>query len=68
AVWTYETPYPAMEQIRGYLAFYPDRVDVYELDEAADPDAVREAVLHTDDGAGRSQQDHWSPNVSEPRI
>jgi uncharacterized protein (DUF427 family) len=27
AVWTYETPYPAVEQIKGHLAFYPDRVD-----------------------------------------
>jgi uncharacterized protein (DUF427 family) len=27
AVWTYEDPYPAVAQIRGYLAFYPDRVD-----------------------------------------
>jgi uncharacterized protein (DUF427 family) len=67
AVWTYENPYPAMEQIRGRLAFYPDKVEVYELDEAADPEAVREAVLHTDDGAGRSQRDHWTPNVSEPQ-
>jgi uncharacterized protein (DUF427 family) len=27
AVWTYETPFEAMKQIREYLAFYPDRVD-----------------------------------------
>ena len=27
AVWTYENPYPAVGQIKGYLAFYPDRVD-----------------------------------------
>jgi uncharacterized protein (DUF427 family) len=27
AVWTYETPYPAVEPIRGHLAFYPNRVD-----------------------------------------
>src|SRR6185312_15230056 len=25
AVWTYEAPFPAMEQITGYLAFYPDK-------------------------------------------
>ncbi|HEV8021756.1 MAG TPA: DUF427 domain-containing protein [Candidatus Lustribacter sp.] len=31
AVWTYEAPYPAVEQIKGYLAFYPDRVDAIEL-------------------------------------
>ena len=27
AVWSYETPYPAMTAIKGYLAFYPNRVD-----------------------------------------
>jgi uncharacterized protein (DUF427 family) len=27
AVWTYETPFRAMAQIKDYLAFYPDRVD-----------------------------------------
>ena len=27
AVWTYETPFPAMAPIRDYVAFYPDRVD-----------------------------------------
>jgi uncharacterized protein (DUF427 family) len=27
AVWTYETPFDAMKQIKDYVAFYPDRVD-----------------------------------------
>jgi uncharacterized protein (DUF427 family) len=27
SVWTYETPYDAVAQIKEYLAFYPDRVD-----------------------------------------
>ena len=31
AVWSYETPYPAVAQIREYLAFYPDRVDSIEV-------------------------------------
>ena len=30
AVWTYESPYPAVEAIKGHLAFYPDRVDAIE--------------------------------------
>jgi uncharacterized protein (DUF427 family) len=63
AVWTYETPYPAMEQIRGLLAFYPNQVEIREVGEAADPAAVREAILHTDDGAGQSQKEHWRPTV-----
>lgn len=68
AVWTYEEPYPAMDQIRGRLAFYPDKVEVYEVEgEARTPVAeVREAILHTDDGAGQSQKDHWPPTVGQP--
>jgi uncharacterized protein (DUF427 family) len=31
AVWTYETPYPAVAQIAGHLAFYPNRVDSIEV-------------------------------------
>jgi uncharacterized protein (DUF427 family) len=27
AVWSYETPFEAMAQIKEYVAFYPDRVD-----------------------------------------
>lgn len=27
AVWTYETPFAALAQIKDYLAFYPSRVD-----------------------------------------
>lgn len=30
AVWTYESPYPAVAQIKDYLAFYPTRVDALE--------------------------------------
>ena len=30
AVWTYETPYPAMAQIKDLLAFYLSRVDRIE--------------------------------------
>jgi uncharacterized protein (DUF427 family) len=28
AVWSYETPFPAMEEIAGYLAFYPNKVEI----------------------------------------
>ena len=30
AVWTYEHPHDAMAQIKDYLAFYPDRVEIKE--------------------------------------
>jgi uncharacterized protein (DUF427 family) len=80
AVWSYEDPYPAMDLIRGRLAFYPDKVDIYEYGEAEEPDAaraadpgdpaavapIRETILHTDDGAGASQKEHWPPNVGQP--
>jgi uncharacterized protein (DUF427 family) len=66
AVWTYEDPYPAMETIRDHLAFYPNQVEIYEVDEAADPQAVKQAILHTDDGAGSSQKEPWPPTVGQP--
>ena len=31
AIWTYETPFPAMKEITGHLAFYPDRVKIEEV-------------------------------------
>jgi uncharacterized protein (DUF427 family) len=30
AVWTYESPYPAVAAIKNHLAFYPNRVDTIE--------------------------------------
>jgi uncharacterized protein (DUF427 family) len=30
AIWSYETPFPAMAEIAGCLAFYPNRVDKIE--------------------------------------
>ena len=30
AVWTYEAPYPSVGEIKGHVAFYPDRVDAIE--------------------------------------
>ncbi|MDP4003615.1 DUF427 domain-containing protein [Methylobacterium sp. NEAU K] len=31
AVWSYEDPFPAVAAIKGYVAFYPDRVDAIEV-------------------------------------
>ena len=42
-VWTYEDPIPGVLAIKDYVAFYPDRVEVYELspgDEAQEPRAA----------------------------
>ena len=68
AVWTYETPYPAMQIIEGRVAFYPNKVEIYEVegDVPSDPATIRDAILHTDDGAGRSQGEPWKPTVGQP--
>jgi uncharacterized protein (DUF427 family) len=34
AIWTYETPYDAVAEIKDHLAFYPDRVDKIEQSDA----------------------------------
>jgi uncharacterized protein (DUF427 family) len=31
AVWSYQEPFPAMAEIKGYLAFYPDKVTIERL-------------------------------------
>jgi uncharacterized protein (DUF427 family) len=36
AAWSYEEPYEAVAKIKGYLAFYPDRVDSMEELEETD--------------------------------
>jgi uncharacterized protein (DUF427 family) len=37
AVWTYETPFEAVKQIKDYVAFYPERVDEISVaDRASD--------------------------------
>jgi uncharacterized protein (DUF427 family) len=73
AVWTYEQPYPAMAAIEGRLAFYPDKVEVYEVDDAVvNPHhhaeveklgGVDAIVQHTDAGDGASQRERWPPNA-----
>jgi uncharacterized protein (DUF427 family) len=70
-VWTYEEPYPAMEPIAGRLAFYPNQIDLYAVDDAAvNPRHVEvhpdEAVQHTDAGDGHAQRERWPPSVDVP--
>jgi uncharacterized protein (DUF427 family) len=31
SIWSYETPFPAMTEIAGRLAFYPDKVKIEEV-------------------------------------
>src|SRR5258708_16087472 len=46
AVWTYETPFEAMAQIKEYVAFYPDRIDEIRATEpsVAGPSVVAGAL------------------------
>lgn len=75
--WSYEAPFDAVGQINGRVAFYPDRVRIYEVDDAAvnphhrhHDDMAREdvdqVVQHTDSGSGATQREHWEPNVRGP--
>jgi uncharacterized protein (DUF427 family) len=32
AVWSYEDPFPAMAAIKDHVAFYPDRVELEEVE------------------------------------
>jgi uncharacterized protein (DUF427 family) len=76
AVWTYEHPFEGMEAIADRLAFYTNRIEVYAVDdavvnphhreEAAARGEVDKVVQHTDAGDGRSQREHWRPNVENP--
>jgi uncharacterized protein (DUF427 family) len=68
AAWSYEDPYPAMEMIRGRIAFYPRFVEMRLHDLPGDLQPIGEVVEHTDSGAGVSQLPHWPPNVQQPRA
>ena len=72
-VWTYETPYPAMEAITERLAFYPDRFEIYAVDDdvvnprhLGETSTIDEVVQHTDSGSGAPQREHWPANVEGP--
>ncbi|MDR3507038.1 MAG: DUF427 domain-containing protein [Caulobacteraceae bacterium] len=66
AVWTYEDPYPAVETIRNLVAFYPDQVEIEELDADDARADIADVIRHTDSGAGVSQLEHWPSNVEAP--
>ena len=64
AAWSYEDPYPAMDLIKGRLAFYTSLVEVEAI--ATPATDVGEIVRHTDAGDGASQAPAWTPTVDEP--
>ena len=36
AVWTYQQPYPAVAEIAGHVAFYPNRVQISVTDDVVE--------------------------------
>ena len=69
AVWTYETPIDDVSLIRERLAFYPNIVEIYAVDDAevnprAEHSDIDEVIQHTDSGSGASQREHYPPTVS----
>jgi uncharacterized protein (DUF427 family) len=77
--WSYESPLEAVTAIASHVAFYPGRVELYAVDDAAvNPhhdgrirelmkrEEVGDVIQHTDSGDGRSQREHWPPNVDIP--
>jgi uncharacterized protein (DUF427 family) len=76
AAWSYEEPGEGYGALAGRIAFKPGIVEVYPVDDAAvnrhhtghefDRTDVDEVVQHTDSGSGRTQGEHWRPNVEQP--
>ena len=74
---SYEHPYPAASALAGRIAFDPDRVEVYEVDDAAvnrrhaEPRTIAgrevdDVVQHTDAGDGHAQREVWPPTAERP--
>ena len=59
-------PYDAVAAIRGHLAFYPDAVEIVEIDDGEDADTIRDIIEHTDSGSGRSQLETWPATATVP--
>ena len=66
AVWSYEDPYPAMAEIKACLAFYPNQVEIEEVEMAAGGESIRDIIEHTESGSGNSQLEKWPTNVDGP--
>lgn len=69
--WSYDEPPAGAEALRGLIAFRPDIVEIHVLDRDPDrmwrqEDKIGEYIRHTDSGSGRSQEERWPANVSQP--
>ena len=71
AAWSYDEPMAGAEALRDMIAFRPDVVEIHVLDKDPDrvwrqEDRIGEYIRHTDSGSGRSQEERWPANVSQP--
>ncbi len=66
STWTYETPFPAMAEISGHLAFYPDKVKIEELAGCGEPSGARNSGLAR--CAAEVSDAPYTLNIVSPRI
>lgn len=67
--WAFVDVKPGLEDLKGLVTFDLDLVTIEEddsTDKMWDAEAKRmsDYIRHTDSGSGRSQAEHWEPNVS----
>jgi uncharacterized protein (DUF427 family) len=61
AVWSYEDPYPAVAQIKEYVAFYPERVDEIAEQLPTTRESSKGGLPMFGEKFGRSLQTHSKP-------
>ena len=66
SIWTYETPFPAMTEIKDHLAFYPDKVTIEEVSVSASSRShqPRCGACHR----ARIGATHWLPMTPKSRF
>ena len=80
AAWAYAEPLAGMEGLADRIAFFTDKVDVYDIEDVRLGDHPRNvegvtgrrdvdtAVQHTDSGSGAPQRERWTPTVVSPGL
>lgn len=68
AGWTLVDPPEGLEDLKGMITFDLDVVKIEDDDSTdrlwdAEAQRMSDYIRHTDSGSGRSQAEHWAPNV-----